>query len=102
MGAQVWPFSEGSTGNELVDNVNQLLPRDIPELMRQEMAQDIILDLLEGTVELDQIEGTLSTYRSRALRSSAPYGSFSIDRPIPGTHDAYYRDIIAAPWDLPE
>lgn len=49
---KAWPYtSAGSSGGDILREVNELLPRSLPEQVRADVGQDIVLGVLDGSVD---------------------------------------------------
>lgn len=69
-----WPFRpvhvSADDGSDLVDAVHKLLPRALPEQVRADVGQDIILGVLEGHIDRTQLQAQVASYIRRH------YGNF--------------------------
>lgn len=70
-----WPFrpiadARVDNGADLVEAVHKLLPRALPEQVRADVGQDIILGVLEGHIDRSQLQAQVASYIRRH------YGNF--------------------------
>jgi len=84
---QVWPFVPESTGNiehDLVAAVDAAVSKTIPEIIRQDVCQDLILAVLEGEVAMEALAGSSERYVKAVFRRyPTKYGPLSLDAPLP-------------------
>lgn len=87
--AEVWPFmltapAATESGATLVTLVDAIVPKTLPELVRQEVCQDLLLAVLEGEVTPDQLRGSIGQYIAEVFRRyPIKYGPLSLDAPAP-------------------
>jgi hypothetical protein len=91
----VWPFEGAYDGKqrergeleELPDvlmQVGEMVPRGMPETLRQDLCQDLIVAVLSGETTLDELQGgNLRHYIREAFRHHPlRYGRYSLDQPV--------------------
>lgn len=91
--------------HELILAVNKCVPRGLPEALREDVCQEIILGVLDGTIALETIAQTLPSVLRRVRKdNSAPFGTLSFDaapvwnddgRPL---HETLSIDAAAVGW----
>lgn len=92
-----WPFlpQKPLDGTDIVSAVDKAIPRSVPEQVRADVAQEIILGVLEGEITLEQVATQAKKYLSRLWREYDSQFSFvSLDRPIPGSDGRSWHDIL--------
>lgn len=82
-----WPFTEEAHRNPLIQAVLKLLPDNLPPHVRDEVAQDISLDLLSG------VQPDLKKHLRNYFNSYEDIRNLPLDAPIPGT-DLVISDIL--------
>lgn len=93
-----WPYMNEDRGeaSKLVNLVNMALPRGLPEQIRGDVAQDMILGILSGEIDEDQIERQVRKYlRSHYKAVETPYLAISLNQPVPGTDDQNWGDVLS-------
>jgi hypothetical protein len=89
------------TGNQersvdLVSLVNKAVPRALPDFAREEICQDLLLQLLEGTLKREDLrDGTKETLKKYNREFPDKYGPLSLDAPIHGTDGLTIMDTLA-------
>lgn len=75
-----------SSATELIERVAALVPHYLPDFMRADISQDILVSVFAGEVKPADLEGALKKHLA-AYRKMHPskFGPLSIDAPIPGT-----------------
>lgn len=96
-----WPF--GRTDDPMIAAVNDAVSKDWDEDIRQEVAQEMILALLEGRLTIDRLQQEAPRYRRRTLGAAPPFGSVPLQWPVPRTRNLTYEDTLSAEgaWDRP-
>lgn len=84
------------SANDLLRVVDRGIPRGLPDYVRDDIAQEVLLALLEDTIQLCDLATGIKTY-SRKYWSMFPgkFGPISLDAPIPGTDGLALIDTIA-------
>lgn len=83
-----WPYANSIRGEaaDLVTRVNKAVSYALPEQVRSDVAQDIILAVITGECPETQIEEHVRQYVTRHYRTfEQGYGVVSLNQPIPGT-----------------
>ncbi len=92
---EVWPFASdglaGVDGFDLVLLVDAAVPKTLPEVVRQEVCQDLLLAVLDGTIAAQDLVGSAGEFTAAVFRRyPIKYGPLSLDAPAPwaGAGDA--------------
>jgi hypothetical protein len=91
-----WPFltSEPADEHTLLIAVDRAVPKNLPESVRQDVCQDLIVAVLSGETTLEDLQDSLGSYiKSVFRRFPVKYGPLSLDSPPPWT----FRDADARP-----
>lgn len=90
----VWPFRGDDA---LVERINGIVPKWLPEQARQEVCQDMAVALLSGSGEAEL--KTLCAQLTKQVYREYPqkWGPLSIDAPIRGTDGLTIKDTLVAP-----
>lgn len=80
----------------LLAEINSVIPRELPEFMRSDIASDITVALLEGIIKIGSLKSEARSYLT-AHRKMFPdkWGPISIDAPIPGTDGFTLADTFS-------
>lgn len=92
-----WPYAnrDREEGATLVDRVNAALPYSLPEQVRADAAQDIILGVLEGHIREDDLAREIQSFiKSHYRRMEWRFDTLSLDAPVPGTEDMRWDEIL--------
>lgn len=82
--------------NELLLFVNSLVPPALPEWIRADICQNVILEILEGKLDRAALNyRTVSRFIRRTKRENWDYQTISLDRPLGHGTDTRLIDIIA-------
>ena len=89
-------------GADLLTFVSALVPNDgMPDYMRADMCQDMILAILSGQASRNEISKDVRKYISKVLGDSPwKYKWISMDAPLGGDNDGTLHDLIADPTSL--
>lgn len=93
-----WPFQNEDRGdaNKLVALVNGALPRGLPEQIRADVAQDMILGVLSGEIDEQGLEAHVRRYMRHHFKTvETPYLAVSLNQPVPGTDDRSWGDVLS-------
>lgn len=91
-----YPFLAEGTEQELLQSVHALVPLTVPEAIRQDLCQDLIVMALEGT-PLEALAANLPIYISRAFKDAHwKYGDLSLDAPVREGDDRTLGEMLAA------
>ncbi len=88
--------------NEIVAAVSAALPRYLEPDMRDEVMQNMVLAVLEGSLSIDDTVGSAGKYIGMYRRQYGRYGTVSLDAPLSGTDDLRLIDTLAAPEAAPD
>lgn len=97
-----WPFANQDRieANTLVARVNAALPYELPEQVRADVAQDVILGVLEGRISEDRLAADIKTFIRWHYRNVEwRYDTLSLDAPVPGTEDMRWDEVIDDKWE---
>lgn len=80
---EVWPYiREINSENELLMWVSAAVPRSLPDHIRADICQDILLDILEGKIAIQELAQNVSAaIRRTRKRTEMPFGMISLDAP---------------------
>lgn len=71
-------------GTELVLAVNNVVPRSLPEQIRSEVCQDLLVAILSGELDAADLGKKASVYLKKAFRMfPTRYGAISLNEPAP-------------------
>lgn len=93
-----WPYMNEDRGEagKLVALVNMALPRGLPEQIRADVAQDMILGVLSGEIDEQGLERQVRKYLRHHYKAvETPYLAISLNQPVPGTDDQSWGDVIS-------
>lgn len=94
-----WPFlsRQKTDGESLVGEINALVPRNLPEQVRADVCQDLILGVLSGDFTLEMLKGQVRAYVRRHYRDieADPFKGISFDQTLPGDGDQTFADIYS-------
>lgn len=76
--------------------IRRAVPRHCPSDVRDDIAADISIALLDGELELDEIERSVTRFVSAHYRAREWHEAHSLDAIIPGTDNLRLVDTIAA------
>lgn len=79
-----YPYvSRGARSHTLIEAVNAAVPRTLPEHVRSDLCQDLILAVLEGEIPLEGIQHQVKPYLTRVYRMFPVIGApLSLDMPL--------------------
>lgn len=97
---RMWPFVEtekaADPGRDLMMKVNSLLPRGMPEQVRADVAQDMILGVLSGELTEADLANSMKKYVTRYYKGyDNRFACLSFDQEVPGTDGQRWDDRIA-------
>ena len=82
-------------GRDLTAKINAIVPRSLPPDVRADVSQDLILNVLEGTLLLADLETNVrGAVRKVFQMHPTKYGPLSLDQVLPGTDGLRLMDII--------
>lgn len=96
-----WPYLDRpaaarSDGADLIMRVNNVLPRQLPEQVRAEVAQDIIVGVLAGEISEAALAAEVLRYvREHYRRMEWRFDTFSLDQPRPGTDRQSWHEFLS-------
>jgi len=97
---EVWPFLTKAepTEHDLLMAVDAVVPKTLPETIRQDVCQDLILAVLEGTVPIAGLAESAGEYTKQVFAQyPLKYGLLSLDAPAPWSEDSRtLGDTLAA------
>lgn len=78
-----WPFEAEINRVEMPDvvmEIGELVPPSMPESLRQDLCQDLVVAVLSGETTIEQLRGSMRFYIQQAFRHHPlKYGRFSLD-----------------------
>jgi hypothetical protein len=83
--SEFWPYigSNANDDHDLLIAVDRVIPRHVPEQMRADICQDVLVSILTGDITLDNLRDGWSSYMRKAYKTSpSKYGHLSLDAPI--------------------
>jgi hypothetical protein len=100
---EVWPFIPTAPASEhdLVMAVDEVVPKTLPEWLRQDICQDLILLVLEGDTTVDNLrDATPEAVRAVFRMYPGKYGPLSLDKGDSETDLTLLDTLAAAPLIL--
>ena len=95
-----WPYLNENRGeaNALVLKVNKLVARDLPEQVRADVAQDLILGVLAGDFSEDELAAHVKKCVTKHYRTieKNQFRDLSWDAPVPGTDGGRWDDLVSS------
>jgi len=91
-----WPYSK-IHNHELPDyilRIDRIVPAGIPEKIRADICQDIVVDYLAGSLSLSELPRMVKGYIRRAYNNMSEYRNVSLYSPVKGTDDLLVMDVI--------
>lgn len=88
-----WPFlqetrSADTEGMDLLTAVDALVPAGLPNQLREDVCQDVVLSILTGEITLDVLKEPGAPWLKDILRRyRVKYGTISLDAPPPWARD---------------
>jgi hypothetical protein len=84
-------------GLDLLLAINQAVPKCLGESVRAEVCQDLAVAILDGTVDLEKIDGAVPRF-IRAVRRRFPvkFGPLSLDQPAFRGSNTLLRELVRA------
>lgn len=78
--------------------VNSAVPKALPDHIRADICQDLIVDILAGDISRDELAGRVRGYARKVLEMHPiKYGHMSLDQPLYAGDNRTLADLIAAP-----
>lgn len=93
-----WPFlnEDRSEADKLVALVNGAVPRGLPEQIRADVCQDMILGVLTGDITEEGLERQVQKFLRRHYKAvETPFMAVSLNQPVPGTDGQSWGDILS-------
>ena len=97
-----WPFlnQEKTPQTDLLIKVNNALPNGLPEQVRSDVAQDIILGVLSGEITESALAIDVQKYiRAHYKKMEWRFDTLSLNAPVPGSDGGSWDDILDSSWD---
>ena len=93
-----WPYRKPTGhGGDMVQAVNSAIPKNIPEDVRADVAQELILGVLQGDITMEQVASEAAKYLRRFRREYEwDPQAFSWDQNVPGTDRLKWDDVLAS------
>jgi len=91
-----WPFLiSGRDLPSYVKQINDVIPKTLPEYIRADVCQEMALAILEGQITEEEIPANAREYIKQIYkRYSEKWGTLSLYQPIKGTDDLLLIDTI--------
>lgn len=92
-----WPYLIPGTRdpNNMLSVVHSMIPKTLPEHVRADVGQDIIVGLLSGAFTEDALAAQVRDYiKGHYARSEWRFDTVSLDAPIPGMRDLRVADRV--------
>lgn len=88
---------QSEAGIDLLHFVDRIVPRGIPEHIRADVCQDIVLDLLEGRLTRDTVKMYYTSKKIRSVFSfyDLTYRTISLDEPITHNSNTSFKDLLS-------
>lgn len=87
--------TDGQEGHSLLYLTYQLT-KVFPDIIRDDMCQEMVFDVLSKQVEIEDLPQLLSKYRTRAYQKFMPkYGELSLDHPINRDSDTPLGSLLS-------
>lgn len=82
---------------ELIERVGRLVPRGLPDFMRADISQDILVSLFAGEIRPADLEGSVKKHVAAYYKLYPfKFGPLSIDATIPGTDGLSLADTLSS------
>ena len=97
-----WPYVVyGKNIPDIVIKVHEAVPLTIPEKMRPDICQDIIMDILAGELDISMVATLIARYVNKHCKRVQDYRTLSLYQPIRGTDNLMLIDTISKNelWD---
>ena len=92
-----WPYVTRGTRdpNNMLSLVSKAIPQNLPEQVRADVGQDIIVGLLSGAFTEAQLTAQVHHYvRNHYSRMEWRFDTVSLDSPVPGTDGVSYSEFL--------
>lgn len=92
-----WPFVRSFDNDDyaLLKAVNELVPRSIPEHVRADVCQDILMDIVSGEIALEAVPRRIKEYAKKAYSfMPSKFGPKSLDSFIFGDEGRTLADVL--------
>ena len=77
--------------------VNNAVPKGLPDFLRADICQDLIVGLLSGEISKDELKGKVKGYTRKVFEMHPmKYGHLSLDAPLYSDSDRTLADIISS------
>ena len=96
---ELYPYISGapSTEHELILAVDAAVPKGLPNAVRCDVCQDMLVAILSGETTLDNLRGETGRYLRQFWKMfPEKYGHISLDGIVPGTTDLRLIDTLDA------
>jgi len=95
---ELYPYISGvpTAEHEMLMAVDAIVPKGLPNAVRSDVCQDMIVAILSGEVTMENLKGDLKKYLGQFWRMFPDkYGPISLDGVVPGTDDFRLIDTIS-------
>lgn len=87
---------EGDAERRLVVDVNNAVPKHLPDWLRADICQDLIVAILSGEIRRDELQGSIKEYAAKVFKAHPiKYGPLSLDHPIFDDGNTTLADTIS-------
>lgn len=79
-----WPFapSDANEQHDLLEAIDRTVPKCLPESIRQDVCQDLVVSVLTGDITLDELQGSLPKHIKAVFKfHPTKYSHLSLDQP---------------------
>lgn len=87
---QFWPFISGDvqSDHDTLMKIDAVVPKHLPEQVRQDVCQDLVIAVLSGAVSIGDLQGSVPKHVSNVFKlHPLKYGPLSLDAPAPWQKD---------------
>ena len=86
----------GNSERELLLTVNNAVPRGLPDHLRADICQDLLVAILAGEMQLSELQGSVKEYTRKVMRMHPmKYGDIGFDAPVSADDDTPFLDRYA-------
>lgn len=84
-------------GYDLIALVNAAVPKMLPDHIRADICQDLIVDILAGEISADDVKHNVKDYTRKVFEMHPlKYGNLSMDAPLQGYDGMTLADVLSA------
>jgi hypothetical protein len=87
---------DGNLERTMMLAVNAAVPRGLPDFLRADICQDLIVAILSGDIKIEDLRGSVREYTGKILKMHPiKYGDLSLDASIGDDDDRTFGDILS-------